>query len=174
MNLRALPAVALVLAGCTVGPDYRRPELPVPPEFRGQPADVPVGPPSIADLGWWQLFEDETLHGLLRTALAENYDVRVAAARVLDARSQVTVRRSLQFPDVGASASAPYVNIAGDLAPLQLDESFSPLATLDLFWELDFWGRLRRATQAARADLLASVEAETAGWGAGERAAKGD
>ena len=160
MNLRSLAAAALVLAGCTVGPDYRRPELPVPPDFRGQPADVPVGPPSIADLGWWQLFEDETLHGLLRTALAENYDVRVAAARVLDARSQVAVRRSLQFPDVSASASAPYVNIAGDLAPLQVDESFSPLGTLDLFWELDFWGRLRRATQAARADLLGSVEAQ--------------
>jgi multidrug efflux system outer membrane protein len=161
VNLRAVAAAAFVLAGCTVGPDYRRPELPVPPDFRGQPADVPAGPPSIADLGWWQLFEDETLHGLLRTALAENYDVRVAAARVLDARSQVAVRRSLQFPDVSASASAPYVNISGDLAPLQVDESFSPLGTLDLFWELDFWGRLRRATQAARADLLASVDARS-------------
>jgi multidrug efflux system outer membrane protein len=154
----ALLAAALLLAGCTVGPDYRRPELPVPPDFRGRPADAPVSEASVGDLAWWQIFQDETLQSLIRTALVENYDLRVAAARVLDARARVTVNRSFQFPDLSASASAPYTRITEDRAPLQEEETFSPLATLDLFWEIDLWGRLRRATEAARADLLASED----------------
>jgi multidrug efflux system outer membrane protein len=154
----ALLAAAFLLAGCTVGPDYRRPELPVPPDFRGQAPDTAPGEASIGDLAWWQIFQDETLQSLIRAALAENYDLRVAAARVLDARAQVTVTGSFQVPDVSASASAPYTRITEDRGPLQFEETFSPLATLDLFWEIDLWGRLRRATEAARADLLASED----------------
>jgi multidrug efflux system outer membrane protein len=160
VRYRALLMAALLVAGCTVGPDYRRPEMPVPPEFRGRPPDIPVTERSIADLSWWQVFQDEVLQGLIRTALAENYDVRIAAARVLDARSRVTISRSFQFPDLTGNASAPYVRIPGDRAPTQVEESFSPLATLDLFWEIDLWGRLRRATEAARADLLATEEVQ--------------
>jgi multidrug efflux system outer membrane protein len=160
MRRRALLAAALLLSGCTVGPDYQRPEIPVPPDFRGRAPDVPVSERSIADLSWWQIFQDEELQGLIRKALAENYDLRVAAARVLDARAQVTVTRSFQFPDVSASASAPYVRITEERAPIQQEETFSPLATLDLFWEIDLWGRLRRATEAARADLLASEDVQ--------------
>jgi multidrug efflux system outer membrane protein len=144
-----------VLAGCTVGPDHRRPEMPVPPEFRLRAPDVPPSERSIGDLAWWEIFRDETLQGLIRTALVENYDVRIATARVLDARSRVTIARSFQFPDLTGNASAPYTRITGDRAPDQVRESFSPLATLDLFWEIDLWGRLRRSTEAARADLLA-------------------
>ncbi|MGH7390223.1 MAG: efflux transporter outer membrane subunit [Candidatus Rokuibacteriota bacterium] len=160
MSRRALLAAALLLAGCTVGPDYRRPEMPVPSDFRGRAPDAPVSATSIGDLAWWQIFQDEALQGLIRTALAENYDLRVAAARVLDARAQVTVARSFQFPDVSGTASAPYARITGDRAPLQQEEQFSPLGTLDLFWEIDLWGRLRRATEAARADLLASEDVQ--------------
>jgi multidrug efflux system outer membrane protein len=151
----------VLLAGCTVGPDYRRPEVSVPPAFRGQP-EQPVGPTSVADIVWWQLFEDETLVSLLRTALAGSYDVRIAAARVLDARAQVTIARSFQFPDLSGNASAPYTRTTGDRAPspAQFRETFSPLGTLDLAWELDLWGRLRRATEAARGDLLAASEAQ--------------
>jgi multidrug efflux system outer membrane protein len=158
VKLGALLAAALLLASCTVGPDYRRPELLVPPDFRGQAPDTPVSETSVGDLGWWQIFQDETLQLLIRTALVENYDLRVAAARVLDARARVTVTRSFQFPDVSASGSAPYTRITDDRAPLQEEETFSPLATLDLFWEIDLWGRLRRASEAARADLLASED----------------
>jgi multidrug efflux system outer membrane protein len=154
----ALGAAALLLAGCTVGPDYRRPALPVPPDFRGRPADVPASAASVGDVAWWEIFRDDTLLALLRTALAENHDLRITAARILDARSQVTISRSFQFPEVSGNASAPYVRIPGDREPLQTKERFSPLATLDLFWEIDLWGRLRRATEASRADLLASVE----------------
>jgi outer membrane protein, multidrug efflux system len=154
----ALLLAVLVLAGCTVGPDYRRPTILAPADFRGRAPDVPAGPESLGDIVWWQIFQDETLQSLIRTALAENYDLRIAIARILDARAQVTVARSFQFPDISGNASAPYVHIPGDRAPTQEKETFSPLATLDLFWEIDLWGRLRRATEAARADLLASEE----------------
>jgi multidrug efflux system outer membrane protein len=156
----ALVWAALVLAGCTVGPSYRRPDVPAPPEFRGQPPGEPVSTTSVGDIVWWQIFRDEALLSLIRTALAENYDVRIAAARIMDARAQVTIARSFQVPDVSANASAPYTRILGDRAPLQFEETVSPLGTLDLAWELDLWGRFRRGTEAARAELVSSVEAQ--------------
>jgi multidrug efflux system outer membrane protein len=157
---RALVFVALVLAGCTVGPNYRRPEVPAPPDFRGRAPDEPATPASVGDIAWWELFRDETLLTLIRTALAENYDVRIAAARILDARERVTIARSAQVPDVSANASAPYTRTTGERAPAQFRETFAPLGTLDLAWELDLWGRFRRGTEAARADLLAAAEAQ--------------
>ncbi len=160
MRHRALVAVALLLTGCTVGPDYRRPQIPVPSDFRGAAPGTPPGAASLGDLTWWNVFEDETLQALIHVALAENYDVRIAAARVIQARAQVTIVRSFQFPDLSGNASAPYVNLRGDRAPLQSRETFSPLGTLDLAWELDLWGRLRRATEAARDDLLTSVDVQ--------------
>ena len=162
---RAALLVAALLAGCTVGPNYRRPDIPVPPDFRGQAGDAPVSAASLGTLAWWEIFQDETLHALIRTALAENYDVRVAAARILDARTQVTIARSYQLPTLGATATAPYVRTTGDRAPaptIQERQTFAPLATLDLFWEIDLWGRLRRATEAARAELLASEDVQGA------------
>jgi multidrug efflux system outer membrane protein len=112
----------------------------------------------VGDLPWWDAFKDEALIELIKTALEANYDLRIATTRVLEARAQVTIARSFQFPDVSGNASAPYVYIPGDRAPTQTRETFSPLGTLDLFWEIDLWGRLRRATEATRADLLASEE----------------
>jgi multidrug efflux system outer membrane protein len=151
-----LALAALLLAACTVGPDYRRPAYPVPPTFRGQdPGDAGQ---SVADLQWWQIFQDETLQQLIRSALAENYDLRVAAARILDARAQVTINRSFQFPEINAGGDAPYQRIEGKRALLQPQEQFSPSAGFDFSFEIDFWGRFRRATEAARADLLASVD----------------
>jgi multidrug efflux system outer membrane protein len=152
-----LPAV-LLLTGCAVGPDYKRPEVPMPPDFRGQAPDAPVSQVSLGDLAWAQIFQDETLQALIHTALLENYDLRIAVARILDARAQVTVSRSFQYPDVSGSASAPYTRLPGDRAPQQFEEVFSPAGTFDLFWEIDFWGRLRRATEASRAELLATED----------------
>jgi multidrug efflux system outer membrane protein len=99
------------------------------------------------------------LQSLIRAALAENYDLRVATARILDARARVTINRSFQFPDLRASASAPYTYQPGDLAPSQFRETLNPVGSFDMFWELDFWGRFRRSTEAARADLLSSESA---------------
>ena len=159
MKSRALLLSALVLAGCSVGPDYKRPELPIPNEFRGRAPDAPAGAESLGDVAWWQIFQDEALQSLIRTSLAENYDLRIATSRILDARARVTFNRSFQFPDLSASASAPYTYVPGDRVPNQFRETFAPLGTFDMFWEIDFWGRFRRATEAARADLLASESA---------------
>ena len=157
MRRLALIAPALLLAACTLGPDYKRPEVNAPPEFRS--AMAPPTDPSLGDLGWWQLYPDETLQALIREGLANNYDVRVAAARILDARSQVTIARSFQFPEVRGNASAPYNRVEGELAPLQTRETLAPSGGLDFGYEFDFWGRYRRGTEAARAELLATEAA---------------
>jgi len=150
---------ALWLAGCSVGPDYRRPELSIPNDFRGRAADAPAGAESLGDVAWWQIFQDETLQSLIRTALEENYDLRIATARILDSRARVTINRSFQFPELSASASAPYTYTTKERAPTQFRETFVPSGGFDMFWELDFWGRFRRSTEAARGDLLASESA---------------
>lgn len=154
MRQLALLAPVLLLAACTLGPDYKRPAVDTPPDFRG--AVAPPSEPSLGDFGWWQVYADETLQGLIREGLAGNYDVRVAAARILDARAQVTIARSFQFPDVRGIASAPYQRVEGELSPLQFRETFAPSGGLDFGYELDFWGRFRRGTEAARAEFLAT------------------
>jgi multidrug efflux system outer membrane protein len=155
----ALAAIGLLAAGCTVGPDYRRPEATVPVEYRGLGPANPPGAGSLGDLPWWDLFGDPVLQELIHEAIRQNYDLRVAAARILDARAQVTVARSFQFPELNGRGSAPYQKIEGDTGPFQIGESFTPAAGIDLVFEIDFWGRFRRGTEAARAELLASESA---------------
>jgi multidrug efflux system outer membrane protein len=92
------------VAGCTLGPDYRRPDVPAPEAWRHDQASV--DPASLAALSWWELFEDEELRGLVRVALEANKDLRVAVTRVDQARAQLGVTRSAQFPQVDAGASA--------------------------------------------------------------------
>ena len=151
----------IVAAGCTVGPDYVRPELSVPPIYRGAASDPrTAGAESYGDLRWWSIFPDPDLQELVRTALAQNYDLRIAATRILQAQSQVTIAHSRQFPTVDGSVAAPYVGYRGSDRPATLlDDSFLPQAGLEVAWELDFWGRLRRNTEAAQAELLASDDA---------------
>jgi len=151
-----LIALTLCLGACTVGPDYRRPAVPTPATFRGEPeGDSQL---SLGDLAWWRLFEDETLQQLMQEAIRENYDLRIAGARILQARAQVTISRSFQFPELNNSGSAIYTNIQGERSFIQPQNQFAPIASLDLSFEIDFWGRFRRSTEAARADLLASVD----------------
>ncbi len=152
-----LLALGLIAAGCTVGPDYRRPEVPVPATFRDGPPEAPGDPRSFGDLAWWQVFQDVQLQALIRTALAQNYDLRVAATRILQARAQVTIARSFQYPSADATAAAPYNRATGGDKPPEY-ETFLPQGGLSVAWELDLWGRFRRATEAARADLLATEE----------------
>jgi len=160
MKARAIVlSAALLLAGCTVGPDYRRPELSIPSDFRGRGPDAPAGTGSLGDVAWWEIFQDETLQSLIRAALEENYDLRIATARILDARARVTINRSFQFPELNASAAAPYTYTTKERTPTQFEKTFTPAGGLDMFWELDFWGRFRRSTEAARNDLLASESA---------------
>jgi multidrug efflux system outer membrane protein len=146
-----------MVAGCAVGPDYRQPEYPVPATFRGGPTEARGDPRSFGDLEWWTVFQDVELQSLIRTALEQNYDLRVAATRILQARAQVTIARSFQYPSADASAAAPYNRATGGDKPPEY-ETFLPQGGLSVAWELDLWGRFRRATEAARADLLATEE----------------
>ncbi len=159
-----LCALGLFAAGCTVGPDYKRPEVSAPAVYRGAEAERPAtDAKSFGDLAWTGVFQDPDLQALIRTALAQNYDVRVAAARILQAQSQLTVSESLSAPVVDGVLSAPYSATSGSDRPATVpDRSFEPRLGLGFSWELDFWGRYRRGTEAAQAGLLAAEEARYA------------
>src|SRR2546426_930134 len=148
------------LAGCAVGPDYKRPEILAPTDWR----NGPEGRDSLGDLGWWELFKDPTLHELISAAVVANWDLQVAVARVLDSRAQLGVARAAQFPQVKASGSYEYTRPFSKNSPmLRGGETFTGddwQAGMDLTFELDLWGRLRRGTEAARAELLASEETQ--------------
>jgi multidrug efflux system outer membrane protein len=157
-----LCAVGLIAAGCTVGPDYQRPEMSVPSGYRGADGVAPAAAtPTFGDLAWASVFPDPDLQALIRTALAQNYDLRVAASRILQAQSQVTTARSLALPSVDGSVNAPYNTYTGSDRPSP-DSIFEPRAGFGVAWELDFWGRYRRGTEAAQAELLATEEARYA------------
>src|SRR2546430_6181716 len=100
-------ALVIFLAGCTVGPKYKRPQVVVPDVYRGVAADADkTSPASLGDEKWWTVFQDEQLQALIRSALAENYDVRIAAARVLQAQAVLGIRRADQFPTIVGGAAA--------------------------------------------------------------------
>src|SRR5438067_9458815 len=158
MNTRIrVCAVCLLLilcSGCAVGPNYKRPALPVPPDYRGSPGQAGnVGAVSFGDEKWWDAFQDEVLRELIQTALKQNYDVRIAAARILEARAQLGITRADQLPSVDASAAAVNERVprSGHLPAV---ETSANQVGLSLAWELDFWGKFRRATESARASLL--------------------
>src|ERR1700682_1548522 len=148
---------AALLTGCTVGPNYQRPAVPTPASFRSPTPLPPDESSSLADLKWFEVFKDEKLQDLERTALAQNYDLRDAAARVEAASAQLGVTRSNQFPNVDASADISTIRISRN-GQTPLPAAFVPSqtrtfgsATLGLLsFEVDIWGRLRRATEAAR------------------------
>src|SRR5262249_12881968 len=144
-------------AGCTVGPDYKRPPVTVPDGYRGLPPDQTGQTESVSmgDQKWWEVFEDETLQGLIGTALEQNYDVRIAAVRILQARAQLGITRADQLPTVSAGATTANERIARSRSLPAVDTNFNQLS-VSAQWELDFWGKFRRATEGARAVLLAN------------------
>jgi multidrug efflux system outer membrane protein len=142
-------AVALALAGCAIGPDYQRPELPTPDEHRG--ALSPQDAHSFADLGWSEVFGDPELRAVLETAVANNLDLKIAAARVEEFRGHVRVSRSYFGPEIRGTASTSPSPVG--------DEDSSYSLGFTLAWELDLFGRLRRSDEATRAQLLASEDA---------------
>jgi NodT family efflux transporter outer membrane factor (OMF) lipoprotein len=151
---------AVALSGCAVGPNYQRPKIDAPPQFR----DAPATTQSISDAKWFDLFKDEKLTDLVKTALAENYDMRIALARVLEGRAQLGIVRADQFPTLTASTNLTVQRASsiGSInfipAGLNLASTYTT-AGFNLNWELDLWGRLRRLTEAARAQYFASEEA---------------
>ncbi len=142
----------LLLAGCALGPRYRRPEIASPPVHRGQ---AEAEPASLADLPWWELFQDATLRELIGTSLVANRDLAVAVARVEQARGFVFVARSEMLPQGGYAGSAD----RGRGLIVGSTDTFNVFAgVLNAAWEIDLWGRIRRTTEAARAELLATEE----------------
>ncbi len=154
--LAAVATSALLISGCTVGPNYHRPAVQTPTAYRtvGDTPQAQAQAASFADLPWWQVFQDPQLQELIRAALKQNYDLLIATERINEARSQVRVTRSSLFPQVGANPSFA----GGKDSSTQSTYNFG-LLTADAAWQLDFFGKIRRATEAARAQLLATQDA---------------
>jgi NodT family efflux transporter outer membrane factor (OMF) lipoprotein len=164
---------ALLLAGCMTGPNYQRPAVALPGQFRGAPvqsapsAQIVPGDASIADTKWQDLFHDPTLQQLVETALKQNFDIQIAAERVQEARAQFDSQRANLFPFLNGQAqftgerastigATPFIP-----AGTNLSLSYS-LVGVGASWELDFWGRLRRLNEAARAKFFAAQDNQLA------------
>jgi len=166
MKKRLISGVVIVslLAGCTAGPKYSRPVVESPSAFRGA-ADPATArdPDSLADLRWYEVFKDEQLQDLVRTALTNNYDLLQAVARIQAARANLGITRSDQFPSASAGVDMTTLRNSGSgqfAAPAGSGHTrtFGSAMLNLLSFEVDIWGRLRRATEAARANLLATEE----------------
>ncbi len=174
-----LLGLAILLIGCAVGPNYKRPTVNTPATYRQPDEDIitpksaatpqpstPSGtattqPPaaSLGDEKWWDVFQDKELQGLIRTALKNNYDVRIAATRVLQAQAQLGITRADQLPSIGVGGNITSQQSPQN-GPIPSFESTRGQLNASAAWNLDFWGKYRRATQAARANLLANEWAQ--------------
>ncbi len=181
-NVKKLATIVMLISlgtGCTVGPNYKRPSVDVPGGFRGaapaadgaqsgtlsgekkpepQPGQSAAQPSpsaasSIGDEKWWEVFQDPQLQELIRTALKNNYDVNIAAARILKSQAQLGITRADQLPTLSAGAAGINADIPRTALTPNTDTSFN-VASASLNWQLDFWGKYRRATEAARANLV--------------------
>jgi multidrug efflux system outer membrane protein len=158
--LRVSLLVALS-SGCMVGPNYKRPAADASSVYRGVSPEQPAGPnvASFGDQKWWDAFQDDALRDLIRSALQQNYDVRIAAARIVQARALVGIARADQLPEVDAAATAVNERLPQGAGRPAIETSPSQVS-LSLAWELDFWGKFRRATESARASLLSEEWAQ--------------
>src|SRR6266481_3005508 len=149
--------VVLSLTGCVVGPNYKRPMVNAPGTYRGltESEAASVTPASLGDQKWWEVFQDQQLQQLIRTALQQNYDVRIAAERVLEAQAQLGITRSNQYPSVSATGTGSSLRNPAS-GPIPSYEYNYGRIEANATWQPDFWGLYRRATEAARAQLLAS------------------
>lgn len=151
--------LAGLLAGCAVGPNYKRPAIDSPAVFRGEEKSA-HGP--LTELAWWKIYEDATLQTLIREALTNNYDLRIAMARVAQARAVAMQARSHFVPsvDYSGAVSRGRNDFLGSAFPTAGASDNSGVATLNALWEVDLWGRVRRLNESARAQFLASQEAQ--------------
>jgi len=155
---KLLPLVLLstgLLSGCLMGPKYRRPAANVPPSYRAASPEQTTAS-SLGNEQWWQVYQDPVLAELIHKALAQNYDVRIAAARILEAQAQLGIIRSNQFPSASVGAdvfSQQNAKISNQFPAYQVNAGE---LNLGVIWNLDFWGKYRRQTEAARAEVLAT------------------
>ena len=159
--MKPLPLIVVVvlLGGCAVGPNYKRPAVKVPDNYRFAESATTN---SLAELPWWEVFKDPTLQDLIRVAITNNYDLKQAVARVEQARNLATAAGAPLFPQIG------YGGVVGRGRNAILNQpqpdngkttTGSAFAGVDAFWEIDLWGRIRRLSEAARAQYLATDEA---------------
>jgi outer membrane protein, multidrug efflux system len=170
-SLSILLLSVVIGTGCAVGPNYKRPAVDVPGMYRGassettaasgQTTAAPAQPTaaSMGDERWWEVFRDQELQQLIRTALKNNYDVRIAATRVLEARAQLGITRADQYPSLSVGGAIADERSPA-IGPIPSYEVSLGQLTASAAWNLDFWGRYRRATEAARANLLANEWAQ--------------
>jgi len=151
-------STCLLFCGCVIGPKYKKPSIVAPSSFRGETGSAQQA--SIADLPWWEVFHDSTLQGLIKTALANNQDLRVAALRVEQARQRSVQARSQYYPSVGyeAGLSAGKNEYQGGPADSGGKQRGSVLAGFGATWELDMWGRIHWANEASLASFLATEQ----------------
>jgi multidrug efflux system outer membrane protein len=154
-KLACLP-IAVLLAGCTVGPNYKRPAVTVPTDYRDAMPSPNLPVSSLGNEKWWLVYQDPVLVQLIHTALQQNYDVRIAATRVLEAQAELGIVRANQLPSaiVGSSVYSQQNAKVSNLFPAY--EVNAGQLNLSVLWNLDFWGKYRRQTEAARAQLLAT------------------
>ncbi|MFZ0735491.1 MAG: efflux transporter outer membrane subunit [Candidatus Acidiferrales bacterium] len=147
---------SVLVAGCAVGPNYHRPDVQTPTAFRdlSENPQAQAQAASYADLPWWQVFQDPQLQELIRTALKQNYDLQIATERINAGRAQLAIARSSLFPQIQGNGNF----IGGKENNFQTNYNFLTL-TADAAFQLDFFGKLRRATEASRAQLLATEDA---------------
>jgi len=144
----------VLVAGCAVGPNYRRPEIDAPSVTRGQ--IEPAEAESLADLPWWDVFEDPVLQRLVTEAIEQNHDLKTAIARVEQARQLVGVARADLLPQIGYQGGAARGRVFIPGSSNQTLNTF--LGAFNLAWEIDIWGRIRRATESAQADYLGAED----------------
>jgi len=170
-SLSILIFFTLLWSACAVGPNYRRPTIDVPVTYHDDATESPAASgqsqaglaqqtaASLGDEKWWDVFQDEELRNLIRTALKNNYDVRIAATRVLEAQAQLGITRADQYPSLGVGAGVADQR-SPRIGPIPSYEVSLGQVSASAAWNLDFWGRYRRATEAARANLLANEWAQ--------------
>src|SRR4051794_10527202 len=156
--------LAVLTASCTVGPNYSRPQVPAAPTYRGADnAEVSSAKEnSLGDQKWADVFREPELQTLIRTALESNYDIRIAAQRILEQEAQVRVTRSQQFPTLNVGGTAIGAELPGTLSSFINGPLVAGSFNLSAAWNPDFWGLYRRQTEAARAQLLAQTWAQRA------------
>ncbi len=161
-SLLIFSMLAATFLGCMVGPNYRRPAIETPTQWRFEEREAG----EVANATWWEQFDDPVLNDLIRIALKENKDVKIAAARIEDFAGRYRTTRAPLFPQVGAGAIAGRIR-ATERGPTPLTSATeNPANDFQIFlnanWEIDLWGKLRRGTEAARADLLSTQEGRRA------------
>jgi multidrug efflux system outer membrane protein len=151
MRKFAVVVVALLVSGCKVGPNYKRPVVATPDQHRGAAPDLPAGTQPFAEMHWETVFQDEILRALIKEALTNNYDMQIAASRIMQAQAIVGETRANQLPNLSGSGGVDYQRNA-----LALHGPTVYSLGIQLNYIVDFWGKYRRATEAARAELLAT------------------